>query len=101
MLAPTTQQTRIMDWMRRQITPEACVSVSDVTSMYSVLSVVGPKSRDMLSNLCNTDLIFYGHMAKVNAQADILILIEVISSHNYTFIFVYTWQNCNKLFSKF
>ncbi|KAK3885748.1 hypothetical protein Pcinc_010060 [Petrolisthes cinctipes] len=64
MLAPTTQQTRIMDWMRRQITPEACVSVSDVTSMYSVVSVVGPKSREMLSHLCNTDLIFYGHMAK-------------------------------------
>lgn len=65
MLAPTTQQTRIMDWMRRQITSEACVSVKDVTSKYSVLSVVGPKSREMLSDLCNTNLVFYGHMAKV------------------------------------
>ncbi|XP_042240778.1 pyruvate dehydrogenase phosphatase regulatory subunit, mitochondrial-like isoform X2 [Homarus americanus] len=64
MLAPTTQQTRIMDWMRRQITAEACVSVSDVTSMYSVLSVVGPKSREMLSLMCNNNLVFYGHMAK-------------------------------------
>lgn len=66
MLAPTTQQTRIMDYMRRQITPEACVSVADVTSKYSVLSVVGPKSREMLSLICNTDLIFYENMAKVN-----------------------------------
>lgn len=64
MLAPTTQQTRVMDYMRRQITPEACVSVADVTSKYSVLSVVGPKSREMLSLICNTDLIFYEHMAK-------------------------------------
>lgn len=64
MLAPTTQQTRIMDYMRRQITPEACVSVADVTSKYSVISVVGPKSREMLSLICNTDLIFYENMAK-------------------------------------
>ncbi|XP_047474686.1 pyruvate dehydrogenase phosphatase regulatory subunit, mitochondrial-like isoform X1 [Penaeus chinensis] len=64
MLAPTTQQTRIMDWMRRQITAEACVSVSDITSMYTVLCVVGPKSKEMLSLMCNTDLNFYGHMAK-------------------------------------
>ncbi|XP_071535979.1 pyruvate dehydrogenase phosphatase regulatory subunit, mitochondrial-like isoform X2 [Panulirus ornatus] len=64
MLAPTSQQTRIMDWMRRQITAEGCVSVSDVTSKYSVLGVVGPKSREMLSLICNTDLVFYGHMAK-------------------------------------
>lgn len=67
MLAPTTQQTRIMDWMRRQITAEACVSVSDITSMYTVLCVVGPKSKEMLSLMCNTDLNFYGHMAKVSA----------------------------------
>lgn len=65
MLAPTTQQTRIMDYMRRQITPEACVSVADVTSKFSVLSVVGPKSREMLSLICNADLIFYENMAKV------------------------------------
>ncbi|KAK7062511.1 hypothetical protein SK128_002111 [Halocaridina rubra] len=64
MLAPTTQQTRIMDWMRRQITADACVSVSDVTSMYTVFSVVGPKSREMLSLTCNTNLRFHGHMAK-------------------------------------
>lgn len=64
MLAPTSQQTRIMDWMRRQITSEACVSVSDVTSMYTVLSIVGPKSREMLSLMCNTNLNFRGHMAK-------------------------------------
>ncbi|XP_068247209.1 pyruvate dehydrogenase phosphatase regulatory subunit, mitochondrial-like isoform X2 [Palaemon carinicauda] len=64
MLAPTTQQTRIMDWMRRQITADACVSVSDVTSMYTVLSVIGPKSREMLSLICNQNLNFHGHMAK-------------------------------------
>ncbi|KAG0724199.1 Pyruvate dehydrogenase phosphatase regulatory subunit, mitochondrial [Chionoecetes opilio] len=64
MMAPTTQQTRIMDYMRRQITPEASVSVADVTSKYSVISVVGPKSREMLSLICNTDLVFYENLAK-------------------------------------
>lgn len=68
MLAPTIQQTRILDWMHRQITADACVSVSDVTSMYSVLSVVGPKSRDMLSMLCNTDLSFHGNKSKVGGK---------------------------------
>lgn len=77
MLAPTTQQTRIMDYMRRQITPEACVSVADVTSKYSVLSVVGPKSREMLSLICNTDLIFYENMAKVSTWSYISILFMI------------------------
>ncbi|KAB7503657.1 Pyruvate dehydrogenase phosphatase regulatory subunit, mitochondrial [Armadillidium nasatum] len=77
MLAPTIQQTRIMDWMHRHITAEMCVSVSDITSMYTVLSIVGPKSRDMLSMLCNTDLTFHGHRSKVINMAyasDVLIL---------------------------
>ncbi|XP_045601946.2 pyruvate dehydrogenase phosphatase regulatory subunit, mitochondrial isoform X1 [Procambarus clarkii] len=64
MLAPTSQQTRVMDWLRRHITAEACVSVTDVSSMYSVLGVVGPKSREMLSLMCSANLVLYGHMAK-------------------------------------
>ncbi|XP_076057029.1 pyruvate dehydrogenase phosphatase regulatory subunit, mitochondrial-like isoform X2 [Oratosquilla oratoria] len=64
MLAPTFQQTRIMDWMRRQITADASVSISDVTSMYTVLSVLGPKSKEMLSLMCNTELTFLGYTAK-------------------------------------
>lgn len=64
MLAPTTQQTRVMDWLRRHITAEACVSVTDISSMYSVLGIVGPKSREMLSLMCNNDLVLHGHMAK-------------------------------------
>ena len=78
MLAPTTQQTRIMDYMRRQITPEACVSVADVTSKYSVLSVVGPKSREMLSLISNTDLIFYENMAKVGTLFPFMLLFSYL-----------------------
>ncbi|XP_047741158.1 pyruvate dehydrogenase phosphatase regulatory subunit, mitochondrial [Hyalella azteca] len=77
MLAPTIQQTRVMDWLVRQVSPGTNVAVSDITSMFTVLSVVGPKSRDLLTLLSNADLNFFGLMAKeihLGYASDVLIL---------------------------
>lgn len=77
MLAPTIQQTKVMDWLVRQISLGTNVTVADITSMYTVLSVVGPKSRDLLTLLSNADLNFFGHMAKevhLGYASDVLIL---------------------------
>ena len=43
-------------WMERHLDREAPVTLTDVTSGYSVLSVQGPKSRHLLGRITDTDL---------------------------------------------
>ncbi len=47
---------RDMDWLKRNIPEDARVVVTDVTSGEAVLSIMGPKSRDLLSQLTSADL---------------------------------------------
>ncbi|HEV7145617.1 MAG TPA: FAD-dependent oxidoreductase [Pedococcus sp.] len=42
---------RDVDWMRRQLPPSCHASVVDVTSMYAVFGVMGPRSAELLSKL--------------------------------------------------
>lgn len=51
-----TSQTRDFHWLSTHIPEDAHASLTDVTSAYSVLSVMGPKSRQLLSTLTPTDL---------------------------------------------
>ena len=52
----SAQAIRDFDWMSRHIPPDADAYLTDVTSAYAVLGVMGPKSRDLLSRVCKTDL---------------------------------------------
>ena len=48
--------TRDYTWMRRHIPDDARATLTDVSSSYAVLSVMGPRSRDLLSHLTDSDL---------------------------------------------
>ena len=48
--------TRDYTWMRRHIPDDARTTLTDVSSSYAVLSVMGPRSRDLLSHLTDSDL---------------------------------------------
>lgn len=47
---------RNFDWIKRNVPAEAHAFVSDVTSAYAVLGVMGPRSRELLSRLTDADL---------------------------------------------
>jgi 4-methylaminobutanoate oxidase (formaldehyde-forming) len=49
-------QIRDMAWLRKNIPEEAHVTVTDVTSGYAVLSMMGPESRNLLAKLTPVDL---------------------------------------------
>jgi 4-methylaminobutanoate oxidase (formaldehyde-forming) len=63
-LAPTeffvvtgsSQTTRDFSWVERHIGPDEHASLVDVTSAYSVISVMGPKAEALLSRLSADDL---------------------------------------------
>jgi 4-methylaminobutanoate oxidase (formaldehyde-forming) len=45
-----------MAWLHKNIPDEAHVSITDVTSGYAVLSIMGPESRNLLAKLTPADL---------------------------------------------
>ncbi len=45
-----------LDWIRRNTPADAKVTITDVTTAYATLGVMGPKSRDLLAKLTNADL---------------------------------------------
>ncbi len=52
----SAQTTRDLDWMRRNIPPEARASLTDVTSAYAVFGVMGPRARTLLAGVAGADL---------------------------------------------
>lgn len=55
MVSPTSQQTRIYEWMTRNLPARNnSIVLNDVTSMYTVINVVGPKASDLLNELSNS-----------------------------------------------
>lgn len=56
MIAPTIQQTRCKSWIKKHLPKTGGVSISDVTSMYTAICIMGPFSRSLLSELTDTDL---------------------------------------------
>ncbi|MDG1407411.1 MAG: aminomethyltransferase family protein, partial [Octadecabacter sp.] len=52
----SAQAVRDADWISRNFAPDAHVFMTDVTSAWSVLALMGPKSRDVLGALTKSDL---------------------------------------------
>ena len=56
LVSSSATTVRDIDWIRRHL-PDGCdARVRDVTTAYSVLGVMGPRSRDLLQRLTDADL---------------------------------------------
>jgi len=56
LITSTGQQRKDADWILRNIPEGADVFLSDITEQIQVLSVMGPRSRELLSGLTTADL---------------------------------------------
>ncbi|KAK7864281.1 hypothetical protein R5R35_009540 [Gryllus longicercus] len=77
MVSPTSQQTRIFEWMRRHLPTDMSVSINDMTSMYTVINVVGPKSQELMAELSNSDmklLPFTYKKVNVGYASDVMVM---------------------------
>ena len=52
----SAQTTRDMDWINRHIHPTEHAILTDVSAMFCVLSVMGPKARELLARVSPDDL---------------------------------------------
>ena len=55
-VSPGACGTRDMDTIKRQIQADDFVTLSDMTSGYTMLAVMGPRSRELLASLTDADL---------------------------------------------
>ncbi|KAL1396664.1 hypothetical protein pipiens_010367 [Culex pipiens pipiens] len=77
MISPSSQQTRIYDWMSRNLFADASVKLNDVTSMYTVINVVGPKATQLMNELSNSNLKLQPFIYKklnVGYASDVMIM---------------------------
>ncbi|CTQ56313.1 Aminomethyltransferase [Roseibium album] len=56
LITGSAQAMRDADWLRRNFNDDAHVFLTDVTGAWSVLALMGPKSREVLSKLTKADL---------------------------------------------
>ena len=56
MIGPTAQQTRAASWLKHHLPLDGSVQLSDVTSMYTSINVIGPRAQDLLSELTDAPL---------------------------------------------
>ena len=55
-ISPVTQQTRNMKWLSEHFPEDGSVLMSDITSLYAAINVVGPKAVELLSELTDESL---------------------------------------------
>ncbi|KAI5698404.1 hypothetical protein M8J75_006302 [Diaphorina citri] len=68
MVSPTSQQTRVFEWMKNHLPTKHYITLSDVTSKYTVINVVGPKAKQLLSELCDEDINLHPFSYKYSAS---------------------------------
>ncbi|MCV0427072.1 MAG: FAD-dependent oxidoreductase [Roseibium sp.] len=56
LITGSAQAVRDADWLRRNFAPDAHVFLTDVTGSWSVLSLMGPASREVLAKTTQADL---------------------------------------------
>lgn len=56
MISPSIQQTRCGTWLKRNLPADGSVVMSDITSMYTAICLMGPLAKSVLSEVTDIDL---------------------------------------------
>src|SRR5262249_42632076 len=67
----SAQATRDFSWIERRLGPDAHASLVDVTSAYSVVSVMGPKAEALLHSLSSHDFSKPNFPFATTAEVDV------------------------------
>ena len=56
LMSPSIQQMKSYAWMKHHLPSDGSVDLQDITSLYTTLCVMGPRSKDTMSKLTDIDL---------------------------------------------
>ncbi|CAF1138930.1 unnamed protein product [Rotaria sordida] len=62
LVSPTSQSTRNMKWLKSHVPEDGSVLLSDVTSLYTALNVIGPKAKYLLAELSDENFNDFARM---------------------------------------
>jgi glycine cleavage system aminomethyltransferase T len=62
LVSPTSQSTRNMKWLKSHVPEDGSVFLSDVTSLYTALNVIGPKAKYLLAELSDENFNDFARM---------------------------------------
>ncbi|CAF1008069.1 unnamed protein product [Adineta steineri] len=62
LISPTSQSTRSMKWLKSHVPEDGSVFLSDVTSLYTALNLIGPKAKYLLSELSDENFNDFARM---------------------------------------
>ena len=78
LMSPSIQQMRSKAWIIHHLPKDGSVYLQDVTSLYTTLCVMGPKSPQLMANLTDLDLTGFPHFTcrhlEIGCAPDILTL---------------------------
>ncbi|XP_054719909.1 pyruvate dehydrogenase phosphatase regulatory subunit, mitochondrial-like [Uloborus diversus] len=57
-IAPTIQQTRCQSWIKRNLPPESPVLLTDITSLYTAICLMGPLAQSLLSDITDSSVSY-------------------------------------------
>ena len=61
LMSPSIQQTRSFTWVKHHLPEDGSVFLQDVTSLFTTLCIMGPKSPDVMANIADTELGTFQH----------------------------------------
>lgn len=62
LISPTSQSTRSMKWLKSHVPEDGSIFLSDVTSLYTALNVIGPKAKYLLAELSDENFNDFARM---------------------------------------
>lgn len=83
MVSPTSQYTHAWEWISKHLPEDGSVQISDVSSKYVVMNLIGPKSRDVLHLLTDADVDNFPYFTSQ-------VCIKIFMINNDRYIIIYT-----------
>lgn len=85
-VSPSSLQTKTFEWMSNylpssSVHSKSSIKLTDLTSMFTVINVVGPKSQKLLSELSNSDINLTPFMYKkvnIGYASDVMVMSKSI-----------------------
>ncbi|KAG8179596.1 hypothetical protein JTE90_001837 [Oedothorax gibbosus] len=57
-ISPTIQQTRCQAWLKRNLPPDSPVLITDITSLYTAICLMGPLAQSVMSDLTDSSVSY-------------------------------------------
>lgn len=87
MVSPTSQQTRVLDWLKDHLPKDESIQLADITSMYTVVNVIGPKAGALISELSHYDVDVHIQPFTYKVSSSVILLSEL-----FLILFIYCFR---------